>query len=88
MRQENEAHAQVLVFIQMMPQPADLLAENLVRQLGQQPRAVAGLGVGVERAAVAEVAERLEPVAQHEVGTRPVDLGDKPDAAGIVFVFR
>ena len=87
-RQEEEPDAEVLVLVQVVAAFADLRAQDVVRELGQQPRAVARLGVGVERAAVDEVAKRLDAVAQHAVRAHAADVGDEPGAAGVVFVFR
>ena len=85
-REETEAHAEVGVLINVVPKAADFLAQDGVGKLREQSRAVAGLGVGVERAAVAEVAKRLDAVLEHPVGAFAADVSDEPDAAGIVLV--
>ena len=86
--QEDEAHAQVGVLVEVVAQAADLVAKNLVGQLREQARAVARLGVGVERAPVDEIAQRLQAVAQHTVGAFAADFGDEPDATGVMFGLR
>jgi hypothetical protein len=66
--------------------PADGVAEERVRQLDQDPRAVAGLGIGPGRAAVLHVDERGEGALQRLVGGDPVQARDEGDAAGVVLV--
>ena len=83
-RQKDEADAEVLVLIKMVAQAARFLAEDFVGKLREQARAVAGFGVGVERAAMPQVAERLDAVLEDPVGAFAADVGDEADPAGIV----
>ncbi len=88
MRQKNHADAEVAVLEEVVAHAADFAAQNFVGNLGEQARAVAGFGVGVERAAVAEVAQGGQPHAEDLVGPFAVDVRDEADAAGVVLVFR
>ena len=66
----------------------DVGAEEGVRQLEQQPRAVAGAHVGALGPAVLEVVERLQGLVDHVVARDVVQPGDHRDAAGVVLVPR
>jgi hypothetical protein len=62
----------------------DLGAEEVVGDLGQHARAVAGLGVGVHGAAVGQGAHAADGAPQDLFRPLPVDAGDETDAAGVV----
>ena len=71
---------------QIEAEPRALLAKQPVGNLDQDPGAVAGQGIGPDRAAMADVAQELHPLPD-DVVTRPVaDVHDEPDAARIVLV--
>jgi hypothetical protein len=55
-----------------------------VRNLHQDTRAVAGARIGADRAAMLEVAENAERVADDLVRLLALDIGDETDAAGIL----
>ena len=59
-----------------------------MRQLEQEPGAVAGAHVGALGPAVLEVVERLERLADDVVARDVVEPGDHRDAAGVVLVPR
>ena len=60
--------------------------QQLVRDLGQHPRAVAALAVGGHGAAVRVVHQRGDRQPEHLVAAPPILLRDEADAAGIVLV--
>jgi hypothetical protein len=60
--------------------------KEFVGDLGDDPGAVTSFGIGVHSSAVCQGAQRLEGVLEDLVGTFPVNLGDKPDPAGVVFM--
>ncbi len=63
----------------------DSLSEEGVRNLHEEPRAIAGLRVVPRRAAVHEALQDGEAVRDDVVRGDVVEAGDEPDAAGIVF---
>src|SRR5439155_12569601 len=62
----------------------NLGAEKRVGELDEDPRAVAGVGIGARSAAVLEVLERLESTDDRLVATRAVEPRDEGDAARVV----
>ena len=83
--QEADAHA---VAPRLGQLEVDRRAEEGVRKLDEDPRAVAGADVGALGAAVLEVVERLERLDDDVVARHVVQPRDHGDAAGIVFVPR
>ena len=63
-------------------------AEEGIGHLHQNAGAVAGVGVGTGRAAVAQVIEHLQGFGDDGVGLVALDVGHHADAAGVVFVLR
>ena len=63
-------------------------AEEFLRHLQMDARAVAGLAVGVHRAAVPHGFQRLDPARDDFAARLAVDGGHQPDAAGIVLLLR
>ena len=59
-----------------------------VRDLDQDSRAVAGVGLGAPGTPVLEVDEGREATADRPVVATPRDVGDEGDAAGVVFEGR
>ena len=57
-----------------------------MRNLDHDAGAVAGLGVGADRAAVFEILENAQAVGNDPVALDVVDVGDEADAAGIMLV--
>ena len=82
--QEHHAHTEVGRIVKRVPEARNLGGENLVGDLCAYARAVARLGIGVERTAVHQAANRGQRRAQDFVGALAADLRDKSDAAGIV----
>ena len=70
----------------LWPRLFDLGAEEILRHLQMDARAVAGLAVGVDGAAMPDGLQRFDG-ARHDFAARlAVDGGDEADAAGIVFL--
>ena len=66
----------------------DLGPENLVGNLGQHARAIAGFRIGIHRAAMNQIADAGQRLAQDRVGALALDAGDHADPAGVVFKGR
>ena len=62
------------------------LAEKLVRHLDEDAGTVPGIRVGTSRAAMFEIDEEVEGLADYRVRTNAFDVRDKADAAGVVLV--
>ena len=78
---DREAPRHVLVAVQLLP-------EEVLRDLDMDAGAVAGLAVGVDRAAVPDRLQRLDRRLDHLAPRLAVDRGDEADAAGVVLVGR
>ncbi len=61
-------------------------AEELVRDLDQQARAVAGFGIAAAGAAMRQVDQNLNAFFDNVVRFDTLDIGDKAHAAGVVFI--
>ncbi|GAB3566870.1 hypothetical protein GCM10027578_16580 [Spirosoma luteolum] len=72
----------------MNAQLAGFIDEEFVRNLNQQPGAVAGVGFGTHGTAVFHPAEHLKGVGNDLVRLAAPDVGDKANTAVIVFKFR
>ena len=64
---ENDADAEVGFFEEAVPQLPDGVGEDLARDLGQDAGSVAGLGIGVDRSPVSQIADRRQAQTQHVV---------------------
>ncbi len=64
---------------------AHLLAEEVLRHIDHDARAVARLAVGIDRAAVEQGLQRLDGEFDDVTARRAVDRGDEADAAGVLF---
>ena len=64
------------------------LLEELVRDLHQNPGAIARVRLAAARAAVAQIHEDRERLADDLVRFPALDVDDKADAAGVVFETR
>ena len=69
-------------------EPRRFLQEELVGDLHQHARAVAGTRVGAHGAAVLQVEQDVDAVLDDAVGLAALDVGDEADAAGILFMGR
>ena len=83
----QEAHADA-VAARLGQLEVDVGAEEGVRDLEQEPGAVAGAHVGALGPAVLEVVERLERLGDDVVARDVVEPRDHGDAAGVVLVPR
>jgi hypothetical protein len=88
MREEEHADAKLAGLGEGDAEIFQVALEELVRELSENAGAVAGFLVGIDGAAMGEIAERLEGVLQDGVGFYPILMGDEPDATGVVFKFR
>ena len=67
---------------------ADRRAQERVRKLDEDARAVTGLGVGAGRSAVLEMLERAQRLRDRLVAAHAVEPRDERDAAGVVLERR
>jgi hypothetical protein len=59
-----------------------------VRHLDEDAGSVSRIGFAAAGAAMVEIAEDLEPLLDHRMGLGSLDVGDKADAASVVFEVR
>ena len=86
--QKNHGHAIGARFGQLHPQLTALARKIDVWNLNQNARAVTRLRIATRRAAMSEVDEHLEALADNLVAFFPANAGDQPHPAGIVLVAR
>jgi hypothetical protein len=84
-REKHHPNAEITLVVQMVAELDHFRHENLIRDLSGDPRAIASLRIRVERAAMHQIAERIDTEVQNFIRTNPADLGDKADAARVVF---
>ncbi len=84
-RQEHHANAVLARAGQGYPQPGALFTEELVGHLDQDPGAVAGLRVAAAGPPVPQIDQHLEGLDDDLVGLLPLDVGNYPHAAAVVF---
>ncbi len=87
LRHHAHRHGVVAGLRQLMPFGAGPLAEQRVRYLDQDARAISQQGIGADRAAMVEVGEDLERAGYDIVCFRALDVREHADAAGIVLVY-
>jgi len=87
-REKKESNAQVAFLIKTMPEFFDLSFEKFEGDLSQDAGSVPRLGVRIQSAAVGELANATESPFQNRAGAFSMNVGDKSDAARIVFVVR
>ena len=87
-RQEHQAGAVAALGRQVDPEPIGLFSEEPVGHLHQDARAVAGIHLASAGAAVQQVDEQLQGLADDAVGLLALDVNDEADAAGVVLVPR
>jgi hypothetical protein len=71
---------------QFDPLSSHFFPQKGVRHLQQYPGAVARQRIRAHRAPVRQVLQYLQPLLHDGMGLFALDMGDKTDAAGIVFV--
>ena len=86
LRQKHHAHAVFAHGRKLHALGGHFLAQEPVRDLDQDAGAVAGQGVGADRAAMGEVLENEQPLIDDGVAPGAFDVGDKADAAGVMFI--
>ncbi len=84
--QEDHGHAIGARLRQPYPQFSALAGEKDVRNLNQDACAIAGLRVATRRAAMSEVDENLNALADNLVAFHARNAGDQSHAAGIVLI--
>ena len=85
-RQEHHADGILAGRRQREAQPLAFGAEERVRQLDQNAGAVAGQRIGADRATVTQITQYAQAAGDDVVALAVLDVGEKPDPAGIVFV--
>ncbi|MNV17656.1 hypothetical protein D3C71_1084490 [compost metagenome] len=86
--QENHAHTVFARCWQGYALLGHLFAVQRVRDLDQDAGAVAHQRVGTHRATVVDVFQNLQSLRHDVVALDALDVGHKPEAAGVVFVTR
>jgi hypothetical protein len=86
--QEDHAHAVFASGGQRDALLGHLFAVQRVGDLDQDARAVAHQGVGPHGATVVDVFQDLQGLRHDVVALHTLDVGHKPEAAGVVFVTR
>jgi hypothetical protein len=84
--QEDEARAVVPGGREGDARARALAAEEGMRHLDEDARAVAGVDLAAARPPVQQVLEHLQGLAHDGVGSAPLDVHDEADAAGVVLV--
>ena len=77
-----------MALAQLVPGARHMVGEEFARHLNVDARAVAGLAVGVDRAAMPHRLQRADRRFDHFAARDAVDRGDEADAAGVVLVRR
>ena len=86
-RQENLAHSDQLGRIGLVPRAADLVVEELDRNLHMNARAVTGFAIGIHSAPVPNGFQRVDPVFHHLARRLARNRHNQPDAARRMLVF-
>ena len=87
-RQEHHANRHIGVLGDGVPGALDMLAEKVLGNLQVDTGAVTGLAVGVDRAAMPNRLQRLNPGKHHLAPRFTVNGGDEADPAGVVLIGR
>ena len=87
-RQKDHAHRVAARRGQLHPQLGALLGKELVRNLNQHARAVARLRIAAAGSAVLQVLQHLDALLHDRVALLALDVGDKPETAGVMLVRR
>jgi hypothetical protein len=83
--EEEGADGEVGICVEAVAEFFDFAAEKFVGDLGEDAGAVAGFGIGIEGAAVGELADATEGAFEDGVGFTTLDIGDETDTAGVFF---
>ena len=87
-RQEAHRHGIFARLRQFHARGFGPFAQQRVGNLNQDAGAVAHQGVGAHRAAMVEIDQKLEPLADNAVGFLAFDVGDKAHAARVMLMPR
>src|SRR6202030_1962816 len=85
-RQESHAHAVGSRLGQREPQLVAFARKELMRNLDQYARAIPGFRIAAAGAAMRQVQQHLNSLADNIVTLLAADAGHKPDPAGVVLV--
>ena len=83
-RQEGHGDDQIVAVLERAIESRCVLFQQLEGDLDRESHAVARHGVGVDGAAMGEIADRPDRQRHDLVRARAVDVGDEADAAGVV----
>ena len=87
-RQEHHGHAIAAQLAQLHPQPVALQRKKRVRDLDQNSRAIARFRIAAGRAAMGEIDQDLQALANNVVTLLAADARDQTHATGIVLIPR
>ena len=87
-RQKHHAHRVAARRRQLHPQLGALPGKELVRNLNQHAGAVAGLRIAAAGSAMLQVLQHLDALLHDCVALCALDVGDKPETAGVMLVRR
>ena len=82
-RQEHHADRNPPDLRELAAGVADIFLEEVLRNLDVDARAIAGLAVGIDRAAVPHRLQRIDAGRDHVAASLAVQRDHEPDAAGI-----
>ncbi len=71
-----------------MPRGRDRIVEETDRQVDMQPRAIAGLAIGINRATVPHSLQRLDASCDHPARGLAIGGGDQANPARVALGFR
>src|SRR5690606_34130258 len=80
-RQKDLPDGDQLVLVRLVPGAADLVVKERDRDLHVDARAVAGLAIGIHRAAMPDRLERVDTVLHHLAAGLAIDADHEPDPA-------
>ena len=81
-RQKHLPHGQHLVHARRVPRTLHLIVKERHRDLHVDTRAIACLTISIDRPAVPDRFQRLDPVLDHVARPRPVNVHDKANTTG------
>ena len=85
---KEEANSKISLLVQAVTKFLDLPFKKLEGDLGKDARPVPGFGIGIQSAAMGQLANAAKRAFQNRAGTFALNVGHKSDAARIVFVIR
>jgi hypothetical protein len=86
LREEAHRHGVIARRRQAVASAICPVAKQRIGKLNQDPRPVAQQGIGADRTAVVQIEQDFETLFDDTVGFLALDVRDKADAAGVMFV--